>query len=252
MIGDAGPPSSASSPSLTDSRGQALRRQVPVICLVTDRRRLPAPAEENLVRLVESASAAGVTMVQIRESGLDDRRLLALAERLVAAAGPSTLTVVNDRTDVAIAAGAGGVHLRSDSASADRVRAISPPGFVIGRSVHTPGEVAGAAAAGADYAVVGTIFASRSKPAGAPIAGAEFLARACRSVRIPLLAIGGVTTDNLPAVAGAGAAGIAAIGLFADAFSSDAARMRDNLEAIVGSIRRAFAAGPQRHDGTGM
>jgi thiamine-phosphate diphosphorylase len=189
-------------------------------------------------------------MVQVRERGLDDRRLLALTERLVAAAGSSARVVANDRLDVAMAAGAAGVHLRGDSVPVGRARAVAPPGFVIGRSIHTVAEAAAASAAGADYGVAGTIFASRSKPPDATVAGVEFLTRACRGVRIPLLAIGGVTTDNLPAVVGAGAAGIAAIGLFADAFSSDAARMGENLEAIVSSIRHAFAAGRRGDEGT--
>jgi thiamine-phosphate pyrophosphorylase len=208
----------------------------PIICLVTDRRRLPEPSEDALVALVADASRAGVTLVQVREHDLPDARLLRLCRRVVEAARPAAV-VVNDRTDVALAAGADGVHLRGDSVPAARLRSMTPPGFLIGRSVHSLDEAQREAAA-VDYFVMGTIYPTPSKPPGAPVAGVEALGRICRAVPLPVLAIGGVSTDNVANVAAAGAAGIAAIGLF----SSVPARGTGptSLDDIVARVRRAF------------
>ena len=193
----------------------------PVFCLVTDRQRAQgggsAGSTDRLVRLVRHAAAAGVNLVQIRERGLDDRRLLALTRAIARAVeGTAARIVVNDRVDIALAAGADGVHLRADSPPAAAVRAMVPAGFLIGRSVHGEAEAIAAAGTGVDYLILGTIFPSVSKPAGVPSLGLEPLARAARAVRVPILAIGGISADNVGRVAAAGAAGVAAIGLFAD------------------------------------
>lgn len=215
---------------------------VPAICLVTDRHRLTNPTDDALVLLVERAATAGVDLVHIRERDRDDRSLLELTERIVAATRhTSARVVVNDRIDVAIAAGCGGVHLRADSIAADRARAISPPGFMVGRSVHSVAEAVGAAASGVDYVVMGTTYPTKSKGRLAPVTGIEGLAEVCRAVSMPVLAIGGVTTDKLRNIAAAGAAGVAAIGLFSEAFNESS---HGNLDAALGvlvaTIRRAF------------
>jgi thiamine-phosphate pyrophosphorylase len=169
------------------------------------------------VRLVRHAAAAGVNLVQVRERGLDDRHLLALTRAIVGAVeGTSARVVVNDRVDIALAAGADGVHLRADSPPAMAVRAIVPGGFLIGRSVHSEGEAVDAAGTGVDYLILGTIFPTASKPPAGATLGLEPLARAARAIEVPILAIGGITADNVGKVAAAGAAGVAAIGLFAD------------------------------------
>jgi thiamine-phosphate diphosphorylase len=108
--------------------------------------------------------------------------------------------VVNDRLDVALAAGAHGVHLRGDSAPTWRVRAAVPRGFLIGRSVHAVDEARDAAGGGAvDYVIFGTVFATDSKPAG-PVAGVDRLAAVCAAVPVPVLAVGGVTIERLGAI----------------------------------------------------
>jgi thiamine-phosphate pyrophosphorylase len=216
-----------------------LRR--PIACLVSDRSRLPEPREAALVRLVRAAAAAGVTMVQVRERDMDDRRLLALAGQVIdAARGTGTLVLLNDRTDVAIAAGADGVHLRGDSPDARRVRPICPRHFLIGRSVHSMREAAAAESSGADYILMGTVFETVSKGRHAPIAGTGALEEVCRAVRIPVLAIGGVSPDNLEVVAAAGAAGVAAISLFADAYSESDDTLEAAMRGRMEAIRRAF------------
>jgi thiamine-phosphate diphosphorylase len=183
-----------------------------------------------------------VTLVQVREYEIDDQRLLTLVSRIVSAAKPGGASiVVNDRVDIAIAAGAAGVHLRGDSPSAAAVRLIVPPGFLIGRSVHSVEEAVQAEAAGVDYVIAGTIFPTASKGPGAPVAGIDGLSEVCGAVRVPVLAIGGITTDKVGDIAAAGAAGAAAIDLFARLVADSHREPLDNaLRRIVGEIRHAF------------
>ncbi len=211
----------------------ALRR--PVICLVT-----PGHGDgSRIVAAIAAAARAGATLIQIREPRLDDRALFALVSRAIeATAGTPARVLVNDRADVAMAASAAGVHLRGGSAPASRVRAIAPPGFLIGRSVHAVEEArAVEAGGGCDYLVFGTVFPSASKPAGHRTAGLSELRAVCDAVALPVLAIGGLTEERAPAAARAGAAGLAAIGLFADPTSA---------EAAVTAVRRAFDTGSER------
>jgi thiamine-phosphate pyrophosphorylase len=168
------------------------------------------------LRIVHDAAGAGVDLIQIREPGLDDRSLLALVRAAIGAvAGTAARVVVNDRLDVALAAGAAGVHLRGDSMRALDVRRLARAPFLVGRSVHSvPEAVETERSGGCDYLLFGTVFASASKPPGHPVAGLDALGRVCRAVSLPVLAIGGVTGANAGAAAAAGAAGVAAIGLF--------------------------------------
>jgi thiazole tautomerase (transcriptional regulator TenI) len=191
---------------------------------------------DDLVALAARASAAGVNVVQLREPQLADTALLPLTRRVLGAVDRSrTLVVVNDRPDVAVAAGADGVHLRSSAMAASRVRAIAPPAFVVGRSVHSATEAREAAAdGGADYLIFGTVFPSASKPAGHPTAGVEELRKACAASTRPVVAIGGLTAARAAEVAAAGAAGVAAIGMFRDADRDT------DLAALVRQLRRAF------------
>lgn len=222
--------------------------RLPVICLVTDRHRLEPSTPDQVVRLAASAAAAGVDLIHVRERDLDDRELLALIQRAVAAVkGTSAKVVVNDRVDVAVAAGAAGVHLRADSIRADRVRAVSPPGFVLGRSVHAVEEAVAAARSGVDYLVMGTIYATSSKAGMEPLTGVQDLEAACRAVVVPVLAIGGVTADKLSHIAAAGAAGIAAIGLFSEVYNANRQGNPDAaLAALVSTIRGAFTPSAAR------
>jgi thiamine-phosphate pyrophosphorylase len=187
----------------------------PVLCLITDRRRLGASWEEALVKRVRTAAAAGVHLVQVRERDLDGGPLTRVVAACVEAVrGTSTRVLVNDRFDVALAAGAHGVHLRGDSFPAPRVAARAPAGFLIGRSVHSVAEALAAAEADAlDYLIFGTVFDSGSKPGRSP-AGLGELSRVASVTRIPVLAIGGITAENIADVMAAGAAGAAAITMF--------------------------------------
>jgi thiamine-phosphate pyrophosphorylase len=185
--------------------------------MITDRRRFGLHWEAALMERVAAAARAGVHLIQIREPDLDVRTLTSLVEIAVEAArGTPSRILVNDRVDVAIAAGAHGVHLRADSVSAARVRAIVPPGFVVGRSVHSREDIARAQNDGAiDYFLFGTVFETSSKP-GVAAAGVEALRAASAMTTTPVLAIGGMTVARVADVGRAGAGGFAAIGLFAD------------------------------------
>jgi thiamine-phosphate pyrophosphorylase len=180
-----------------------------IVCLVTDRRRAP------VVEQARAAVEAGVDLVQVRERDLDTAHLSSLVAEVVRVTRTTaTRTVVNDRLDVALACRADGVHLRADSVPAGRARLLAPDGFLIGRSVHSVDE-AQDAAPDVDYLIAGTVFPTASKSGDRPLIGVEGLRAIASSVRIPVLAIGGVSLDRIGALIGAGAAGIAAIGLFA-------------------------------------
>lgn len=185
---------------------------------VTDRRRFNL-SEAALIERAADAARAGVAVVQVREPDLPDRRLAALVRAIVAATSGSAANVlVNDRVDVAIAAGAAGVHLRGDSLPASRARAIAPGGFVIGRSVHALSEIDAAVAdGGCDYLLFGTVFPSAGKPGGHPIAGLELLRQACARSPLPVIAIGGIDRRRVSDVLAAGAAGYAAVSMFMSA-----------------------------------
>jgi thiamine-phosphate pyrophosphorylase len=202
--------------------------------MITDRHRPGPDDEDRLVRRVAAAARAGVHLVQVRERDLDGGPLARLVARCVeAVSGTRTRVLVNDRLDVALAAGAHGVHLRGDSIPASRARAIAPSGFLIGKSVHSVAEVSAVMAdGGADYLVFGTVFPSASKPGQAP-AGAAALAGIVAATSLPVLAVGGVTRETARRVAQAGAAGLAAIGLFA-------AGDEEFLQVAVSEVNMAF------------
>src|SRR5262245_20272498 len=132
--------------------------------MITDRHRFAG--DEDLVQRVAAAAQAGVDLVQVRERDMEARDLSRLVERCVAAVrGTRTRILVNDRLDVACAAGAHGVHLRGDSMPASRARALAPIGFLIGRSVHSVAEaVTACEGGGLDYLLFGAVFNTASKP----------------------------------------------------------------------------------------
>ena len=196
------------------------------ICLVTDRRQCDPLAQAR------KAVEAGIDLMHIRERDLDSAALAVLVRAVVRIAREGETgvprIVVNDRLDVALACGADGVHLRGDSMAAARVRSVAPPTFLVGRSVHTREQARDAGPV--DYLIAGTVFRTASKADDAPLIGLDGLASIVRAATVPVLAIGGITVDRVGAVAATGAAGIAAIGLFADGgpLTSvvEAARMR--------------------------
>ena len=208
----------------------------PVVCLVTDRHRLngtdhPDSSCERLIEQAREAVYAGVDLIQVRELGLESAALVDLVTTMVETAkGSPTRVVVNDRLDIAVVSGASGVHLRTDSIAPRAARSIAPAGFVVGRSVHDAAEAA-SEAAGTDYLIAGTVFPTSSKPSGQQLLGTNGLAEVVRAVRIPVLAIGGITVERVDQVAASGAAGLAAISLFLPSRSRSMKRVVEELRA---------------------
>lgn len=200
-----------------------------VICYVTDSRALgdvnPNAVRSTLLNIVREAAAAGADWVQIREKHLLAREMTSFAREAVSATGAARI-IVNDRLDVAIAVGAGGVHLGSESMPVENVaewrRTVGPAagigaGFLIGKSCHSMDEVCQAEIAGADYVFFGPVFPTPSKEQYGPSQGLEKLAEVCAATQLPVLAIGGITAENAAECIRAGASGIAAIRLFQQA-----------------------------------
>ena len=187
-----------------------------MICLVTSRRQLAPEARTTSAALLALArwleDAAGrVDLVQIRETDLDGASLERLTATVMSTMhGSGTRVVVNDRADVA--RDADGIHLPESGPPAGRVRELGPPGWIVGRSTHVP--EATEAVRDADYVIFGTVFPTTSKPAGQPLAGVTGLAKAVTAIAAPVLAIGGIDAARAAECRAAGAAGVAAIGLF--------------------------------------
>jgi len=181
------------------------------------------PDDDDFIRvlhLAEAAVAAKISLFQIREKNLSARVLYELATRATKITrGSLTKLLVNDRLDIALAAGADGVHLTSASLPVRVVRKICGPEFLIGASTHSLEAARDARDSGADFAVFGPVFETESKRAYGPPQGLEKLRQVTSELQgFPVVAIGGITLDNAESCFAAGASGIAGIRLF-DAFN---------------------------------
>ena len=171
-------------------------------------------APRSLLDIVGAALAAGAPAVQLRAKDATPRELQELADALLPLVrSRDALLFVNDRLDVALAAGADGVHLGPADLPVAAARAVAPPPFLIGYSTDDPAAARTAAAAGADYLGCGAVFGTTTKAevAGERI-GTERLDAVARSVSIPVVGIGGITPANVAAVAATAAAGVAVVG----------------------------------------
>jgi thiamine-phosphate pyrophosphorylase len=183
------------------------------------------------VEACRQAAAGGATIIQVRLKDAPPSEVLALTRALVGAL--AVPVIVNDRVDVALAAGAAGAHLGQEDPPLDRLRPYAPPGFLLGLSVGSPAEAERGRGWPADYWSVGPCFATANKAdAGTPL-GAEGFGRLAQlaPAGTAVIAIGGVRVANAPALARAGAAGIAVIGAVWDA--SDPAAAARALRAAI-------------------
>lgn len=204
----------------------------PLIYLITDRRAFQKRQQAGQEQVWEAqlnalyvAAEAGCQLIQIREKDLSARELSSFVREAIAAARPyGARVLVNDRLDVALATGADGVHLRTNSIPVSEARRLAEnikkpdrqTSFLIAVSTHSLDEALKAEAEGADFMVCGPVYNPISKPASIAPLGLERLKEICTRVKIPVLALGGITIENFREPILHGASGIAGIGLFQD------------------------------------
>ena len=183
----------------------------------------------RLLKLIQAAVAARISLVQIREKKLTAKVVYELALRAAAITrGSSTRLLINDRADIASVAGADGVHLTTRSIEAGVIRENFGDDFLIGVSTHSLAAARQARADGADFLVFGPVFETASKQIYGPPAGLDKLREIALDLwPFPVLALGGVTTDNAKTCIQAGASGVAGISLFSEA---------GDLQRIVGLV----------------
>ncbi len=204
-----------------------MRLPFPCLTLITDRRLCQSL---SLGEAVARAVAGGVNVVQLREKDLAAAELVPLADRLRAITQDKALLIVNSRLDVAQVCGADGIHLPERGASVAVTRRLAGDGLIIGRSVHSAEEAVKAQDEGADYVQVGAIFPTRSHRG--PPAGLGLLESVAARVTIPIVAVGGITAENVGQVMQAGARGAAVISAILDS-PSPGASARRLAEAMV-------------------
>jgi thiamine-phosphate pyrophosphorylase len=213
---------------------------------VTDLQSLSADESTDtraaLLDKIEAAAFAGVDWIQIREKQLSARECTRLTRQALQRSADSAVDtgtrariIVNDRLDVALATQTGGVHFGESSLPPQEARQLvlalhREEDFLIGVSCHSLEAAKSAERGGADYLFFGPVFETPSKAAYGPPQGLHRLAEVCRSVSIPVLAIGGITLENTAACFSAGASGIAAIRLFQDS---------EDLSVLVQALRKA-------------
>lgn len=187
----------------------------PFVYPILDAARLGGrPAAEVAHALV----AAGARFLQVRGKDLGSRAFCELAQEVVAVArAGGALVIVNDRPDVALVAGADGVHVGQDDMPAADVRRLMPRPFIVGLSTHDVAQLRAAPADALDYVAIGPVFSTTTKAAPDPVVGVEGVAAARESTDLPLVAIGGITRRNAAGIISAGAHGIAVVSALLDA-----------------------------------
>jgi thiamine-phosphate diphosphorylase len=186
-----------------------MHSELPKLYPITDRRLSGLSHAEQVARLIEG----GATFIQLREKHLSSREFYSEAEEaLKVARARGAKLIVNDRTDIALALGADGVHLGQDDMPPRAARALLGERAVIGFSTHSVEQAIAAARLPVDYIAIGPVFETTSKERPDPQVGIEGLRRVREAVgSVTLVAIGGVTRENGPTVLGAGADSVALI-----------------------------------------
>ena len=213
----------STSPSLSDSRFP-IPDSLRLVAITDDLR----DGIDGLRARAAAAVRGGTTMIQLRLKDLDPRDLLVAARALVSLPVP---VIVNDRADVALAAGAAGAHIGVGAIPAQALRRVVPPGFIIGVSVGTDGEVA--SSTGADYVGIGPVFPTTTRADVGVAVGLSELTRLAQLAALPAVAIGGINASNYREALGAGARGVAVIrAIFA---ATDPERAARELSSAIGT-----------------
>jgi thiamine-phosphate pyrophosphorylase len=211
------------------------RLRLPVLCYIVSKATVK---DGDVVKAVADAVAGGVTMIQLREPGMAAGELLATARSLKPVTRGKALLIVNDRVDVAVTVEADGVQLPEAGIPTREARALVGKYAVVGRSVHGAEAAALATREGAEFVIAGTIYKTGSKADAKP-AGVTLIKEITKDSTLPVVAIGGITTDKVGEVIKAGAAGVAVISAIAGAEDGKAA-----AEALSQALKEAWAARP--------
>lgn len=193
---------------MTEQRTRENLKKSMLLYAVTDR---SWTGRQTLYEQVESALKGGATCIQLREKTLEDEAFLAEAvtmQKLCRSYGVPF--IVNDNVPIAIQCGADGIHVGQMDMEAGNVRALAGENMIIGVSAQTVEQAVAAQQAGADYLGVGAVFPTSTKP-DADAVDYETLKNICQAVHIPVVAIGGITKENIPQLSGSGAAGAALV-----------------------------------------
>jgi thiamine-phosphate pyrophosphorylase len=182
---------------------------------------------------LHAALEGGVDIVQLRVKDAADEDVVTAARRFAGVCGEhGALLIVNDRPDLAVAAGADGVHVGQDDMPIARARDIVGPDRIVGLSTHSPAQID--AAAGVDYIGVGPVNATPTKP-GRPAVGLELVRYAAQNARVPFFAIGGIDPSNVAAVRAAGGERVAVVRAIVEAEDPAAVARALREEARVGA-----------------
>ena len=197
---------------------------------VTDRTWL---GERTLAQVVEEALAGGVTLLQLREKGMPEEAFIQEARTLLPLCRRYRVPlIINDNVSVALRSGADGVHLGQEDMPLREARRILGPDKIIGISARTVSDALRAEESGADYLGVGAVFSTSTKRDAAPVSR-RTLREICAAVSIPVCAIGGITLENAPTLAGTGIAGLAVV---------SAVFAAPDIEAAAQALHRAALA----------
>ncbi len=190
--------------------------------------------------MAQAAIEGGARVVQVRMKRSSAGTVLEAARRIAQEARGRALVIVNDRADLAILAGADGVHVGDEDLAVPEVRSLIGPDLLVGRTCRTLAEARDAVAQGADHVGFGPIFESRSKALAVPPRGVEALRQVAARCGAPVAAIGGISLDTIGEVAAAGASCAAVID---DLFHRGDVRTR---AALLATRFEAGAAGTER------
>lgn len=201
---------------------------LPRFCAIIDRSIRP---ELPLAEIARILTGAGVRLIQVRAKQATSQALLSQTRQLLASLPPSTVLIVNDRAEVALLAGASGVHLGQEDLPVPAARALLGAEKLIGLSTHTPEQIQAGTAGPADYLAFGPIFPTATKPDTQPVVGLAGLRAAREQTPKPLVAIGGITPANAAQAIEAGADAVAVISGWLAA---------DNIPRRLEEFRRAL------------